>query len=273
MRAHRRRLRRRDADLSLDAPGSARRRPAARGHGAGRHAAELAIAGELFDEISALAHERAGLPRRRGHAPRPRAGHGAVSERALVLLSGAESRAVGSVVDASTNGERRPSNDDAPRAVVGDHDRIPDARVWRGRRRGWGWSSSLRPTAAICSRIRGRTAAIPIRFHDEDASVEAILEAAAARPIDGLLVVGDRPTVIGARVAERLGLPWHPPAGAEAARHKLLTRERLRDAGLPVPWFVPVSRSDPPTPNPDPSSPLSYPVRASSRWRCPAAAA
>src|SRR4249919_3944148 len=74
-------------------------------------------------------------------------------------------------------------------------------------------------------------AAIPIRFYDEDASVAALLEAAAARPIDGLLVVGDRPTVIGARVAQRLGLPWHPPAAAEAVRHKQLTRERLRDAG------------------------------------------
>ena len=82
--------------------------------------------------------------------------------------------------------------------------------------------------------------AIPIRFYDEDASVAAILEAVAIRPVDGLLVVGDRPTVIGARVAERLGLPWHSPAGAEAARHKQLTRERLRDAGLPVPWFVAV---------------------------------
>jgi hypothetical protein len=106
-------------------------------------------------------------------------------------------------------------------------------------------------------------AAIPIRFYDEDASVAAILEAAAVRPLDGLLVVGDRPTVIGARVAERLGLPWHPPAGAEAARHKQLTRERLRDAGLPVPWFVSVALGsqlsavgEPPAPSPHP---LSYP--------------
>jgi ATP-grasp domain/L-amino acid ligase C-terminal domain 2/ATP-grasp N-terminal domain len=81
--------------------------------------------------------------------------------------------------------------------------------------------------------------AIPIRFYDEDASVAAILESAAARPLDGLLVVGDRPTVIGARVAESLGLAWHPPAAAAAARHKQLTRELLRDAGLPVPWFFP----------------------------------
>jgi hypothetical protein len=83
--------------------------------------------------------------------------------------------------------------------------------------------------------------AIPIRFYDEDASVTAILESAAARPLDGLIVVGDRPTVIAARVAGHVGLPWHPVEGAAAARHKLLTRERLRDAGLPVPWFVPVA--------------------------------
>ncbi|MCU1383372.1 MAG: ATP-dependent carboxylate-amine ligase domain protein ATP-grasp [Acidobacteria bacterium] len=83
--------------------------------------------------------------------------------------------------------------------------------------------------------------AIPIRFYDEDASVAAILESAASRPIDGLLVVGDRPTVIAARVAERLGLPWHPPGAADAARHKQRTRECLRAAGLAVPWFVPVS--------------------------------
>ena len=89
--------------------------------------------------------------------------------------------------------------------------------------------------------------AIPIRFYDEDASVAAILESAAARPLDGLLAVGDRPTVIAARVAEHLGLPWHPPAAAAAARHKLLTRERLRDAGLAVPWFVALSIDDPPS--------------------------
>ena len=77
-----------------------------------------------------------------------------------------------------------------------------------------------------------RDAAVPIRFHDEDASVAAILEAARARPIDGVLVVGDRPTVIAARVAQALGLPGHPPDAAAAARHKRLTRERLRASGL-----------------------------------------
>jgi formate-dependent phosphoribosylglycinamide formyltransferase (GAR transformylase) len=88
--------------------------------------------------------------------------------------------------------------------------------------------------------------AIPIRFYDEDSSVAAIVEASRTRPIDGLLVVGDRPTVIAARAAHALGLPGHPPAAAGTARHKQRTRERLREAGLPVPWFVPATvASDP----------------------------
>src|SRR5216684_4121026 len=56
--------------------------------------------------------------------------------------------------------------------------------------------------------------AVSIRFYDEDASVAAILDAARARPIEGVLVVGDRPTVIGARVAKALGLPFHSPEAA-----------------------------------------------------------
>src|SRR5438876_739413 len=80
--------------------------------------------------------------------------------------------------------------------------------------------------------------AIPIRFYDEQASVDAILDAARTNPIDGVLVVGDRPTVMAARVAEALGLPGHPPAAAAIARNKRLLRERLRESGLPAPSFV-----------------------------------
>ncbi len=80
--------------------------------------------------------------------------------------------------------------------------------------------------------------AIPIRFYDEDAAVASILEASNTLPIDGVVAVGDRPTVIAARVLEALGLPGHPPAAAAIARHKERTRERLRDAGLNVPWWI-----------------------------------
>lgn len=83
-----------------------------------------------------------------------------------------------------------------------------------------------------------RDGATAIRFHEEDRSVRSIVDAARRLPIHGVLVVGDRPTLIGARVAQALGLPWHPPHAAAAAKNKLVTRQRLRDAGLLTPGFV-----------------------------------
>src|SRR6266566_3200732 len=80
--------------------------------------------------------------------------------------------------------------------------------------------------------------AIPIHFHDEAASVAAIVDAVRDDPIDGVLAVGDRPTVIAARVAANLGLPGHPPEAAAIARNKELTRDCLGAAGLPAPAFV-----------------------------------
>jgi hypothetical protein len=82
-----------------------------------------------------------------------------------------------------------------------------------------------------------RDEAVAIRFYDEERSAAAILDAARATPIDGVLALGDRPTVIAARVIEGLGLPGHSPGAAAISRNKLLTREHLRDAGLRVPWF------------------------------------
>src|SRR5580765_1817279 len=56
-----------------------------------------------------------------------------------------------------------------------------------------------------------RDGAIAVRFHQELEAVETIASEAARRPIDGILAVGDRPTVIAAGAARRLGLPGHPP--------------------------------------------------------------
>jgi biotin carboxylase len=80
--------------------------------------------------------------------------------------------------------------------------------------------------------------AIAVRFFDEAASVRAVLESASDRPFHGVVAVGDRPTVIAARVARELGLPGHSPEAAAAARDKRLTRERLRAAGLPGPAYM-----------------------------------
>src|SRR5918995_2114078 len=75
--------------------------------------------------------------------------------------------------------------------------------------------------------------AIAIRFHQEGTSVDAIMRVLEQSPVDGVLAVGDRATVIAAFVARLLRLPGHPPEAAAAARDKRVTRERLRAAGLP----------------------------------------
>lgn len=85
-----------------------------------------------------------------------------------------------------------------------------------------------------------RDSAIPIRFHEPRTSVRAIAAAARTRPIDGILVVGDRPTEIAAGAAKALGLAGHPAEAVAIARDKRRFRERLQRFGLPVPWFLAV---------------------------------
>ena len=82
--------------------------------------------------------------------------------------------------------------------------------------------------------------AIPVRFHEEARSVEAVRAAYSAAPVDGIVAVGDRPAVLAAHIARALGLPGHPPEAAAISRNKLATREALRAAGLPTPEFFAV---------------------------------
>jgi phosphoribosylaminoimidazole carboxylase (NCAIR synthetase) len=76
-----------------------------------------------------------------------------------------------------------------------------------------------------------------VRYDDAPRSLEAILSAARERPIDGVIALGDQPTVLAAQTAAALGLPFHSPAAARASRNKLETREHFAAAGLPVPSF------------------------------------
>jgi biotin carboxylase len=93
-----------------------------------------------------------------------------------------------------------------------------------------------------------RDQAVPVRFHEEDASLAAIVAAATDRPIDGVLPVGDRPVVLAARAAQALGLRGNPPDAAQASVNKVLSRERFAAAGLAVPWFVEVPPEGPDDP-------------------------
>jgi ATP-grasp domain/L-amino acid ligase C-terminal domain 2 len=62
------------------------------------------------------------------------------------------------------------------------------------------------------------------------------IEALQARgPFDGVLAVGDGPALAASRLAEQIGLRFHPSGAVDAANNKRRTRARFRDAGLKVP--------------------------------------
>jgi biotin carboxylase len=93
-----------------------------------------------------------------------------------------------------------------------------------------------------------RDGAIPVRYHEELQSVDAIVTALKDQPVDGLLVVGDRPTVLAALVARALRLPGHSPEAARAARDKRAARARFLAAGMLGPSCFTVSTADDPAP-------------------------
>ncbi len=78
--------------------------------------------------------------------------------------------------------------------------------------------------------------AVPVRFHDDARSLEAILSSLESPP-DGVLAVGDRPVVLAAAVAAAYGLPGNGLAASAASCNKLATRALLEAGGLPTPPF------------------------------------
>jgi D-alanine-D-alanine ligase-like ATP-grasp enzyme len=83
--------------------------------------------------------------------------------------------------------------------------------------------------------------AIPVKFHDQSGSVGAVVAAVAGQPIDGVLAVGDRPTILAAHLAAALQLPGNPPEAAAMSRNKLATRRAFQAAGLSTPSFEAVA--------------------------------
>jgi biotin carboxylase len=77
--------------------------------------------------------------------------------------------------------------------------------------------------------------AIPVRFQDPFTYADSLAESGAR--VDGIVAVGDRPAFLASIAAERLGLPFHPPAAVEACRSKYVMRERFRAAGMLVPEY------------------------------------
>jgi hypothetical protein len=89
--------------------------------------------------------------------------------------------------------------------------------------------------------------AIPVRFHDEAAAIDAVVRACGDTPPDAVLAVGDRPTVLAAHLNARFGLPGNPPSAAAASRDKRAARAAFCAAGLPVPAFREFAIDDDPS--------------------------
>jgi len=102
--------------------------------------------------------------------------------------------------------------------------------------------------------------AIPVRFHDTSSSLEAIVASFRGRGADeqpdGVIAVGDRPTVLAAHVSAALSLRGNPPSATEASRNKLEARRAFASSGLLTPRFEVVSISEAPSPR----TSLPYPV-------------
>jgi ATP-grasp domain-containing protein/L-aminoacid ligase-like protein len=102
-----------------------------------------------------------------------------------------------------------------------------------------------------CSRLDDpwNDQALAVHFEVPEGAAGAVLESQRGLPVDGILAVGDRPTVTAAYVARGLGLVHNHPASVEACRNKVRMREVMRDGGVPVPWF----RAVPLHPLPEPA--------------------
>jgi biotin carboxylase len=78
-----------------------------------------------------------------------------------------------------------------------------------------------------------RDNAIPVRFEEPEAAAQLL----ARSSFDGVVAVADRPTLVAALTAQKLGLPYHSPSAVAACRDKHRMREKFSLAGLPAPEY------------------------------------
>lgn len=87
---------------------------------------------------------------------------------------------------------------------------------------------------------------LPLDFNDPEAATRKIVDFAQEKPLDAILAVDDRGSLIAARASCTLGLRHNDPGAALAARNKHVMRERLSAGGVPCPEFRLFSASDDP---------------------------
>jgi biotin carboxylase len=79
---------------------------------------------------------------------------------------------------------------------------------------------------------------VTLPFHDPERAADMACELQGPRSFAAVVAVDDLTTVTGAAIAGRLGLRANPVGAARAARDKHEMRQRLLDAGVPVPRFL-----------------------------------
>lgn len=86
-------------------------------------------------------------------------------------------------------------------------------------------------------------APLPLDFNVPDEAASKAAEFAKMHNVAAILSVDDSATLVAAKANALAGLPHNDPESALAARDKLVMRERLAAAGVPVPAFraVPVT--------------------------------
>jgi len=87
--------------------------------------------------------------------------------------------------------------------------------------------------------------AVPLHFEKPQDAAEEIVQRFAGKPPDAILALGDRPTPTAAYAARALGIAGNAPEAVERCRSKLMQRETLRAAGLPVPEFLSFPLNEP----------------------------
>ncbi|HAM02275.1 MAG TPA: phosphoribosylglycinamide synthetase [Acidimicrobiaceae bacterium] len=77
-----------------------------------------------------------------------------------------------------------------------------------------------------------------VDLDDPVAAADAVVAHDRRYPVDAVVAVDDRGTVVAAEASRRLGLTHNPPDAVAAARDKRLLRRRLSAAEVPQPDFV-----------------------------------
>jgi hypothetical protein len=90
--------------------------------------------------------------------------------------------------------------------------------------------------------------AIAVHFESAQSAATNVVKALNGKSVDGILALGDAPSVAAAYTARELGISYNHPAAVEACRSKLRMREVFQQSGLNTPWFRVINLNPVPEP-------------------------